>query len=370
MTETTTFGAIAKQARLDAELSLREAARRLKISPSYLSKMELDKCDPPSAEVITEMAGIYGVPWEHLAKYAKERSPELIGSETQAKQHLLQLFRVARDLPEQDVKQLLDRFINELDDGKRDAIRALLQETEFPRANNKKPLEVKPRFLSKLNIRKRAEDVLAVFGLNRDTYQPPTPIEELIEHTENVCLSIKDDFQRRSDGSPFVLGVTKWDRTSPSKKLIEIDESLYDSDNRIDQFRLRFTLGHEYFHAIEHLELAKQQLKSQAEMNRTVFTESKKRHGKKKLVTNEDWQEWQANQFAAEILMPDWSVKQVVTTALGGCLFDSDDNDSTKESLARRIANQPTSCHQKIHQLFGVSNQAMAFRLMDLQIII
>ena len=99
MAETTTFGAIAKQARLNAELNLREAARRLEISPSYLSKMELNKCDPPSAELIEEMAKLYEIGWEELARYAKERSQKLIGSETQAKEHLLQLFRVARDLP-------------------------------------------------------------------------------------------------------------------------------------------------------------------------------------------------------------------------------------------------------------------------------
>jgi Zn-dependent peptidase ImmA (M78 family)/transcriptional regulator with XRE-family HTH domain len=366
----TTFGVVAKKARLKAGFSLRQAARQLEISPSYLSKIELDKCDPPSAELIEEMADLYSITWEALAKYAKERSDELIGSETQAKKHLLQLFRVARGLPEQDVKQLLERFLNELDPEKRDEIKALLKNTEFPRTNNQKPQQVEPRLLSGINLRNYAERILAQFGLNRATYKPPTPIEKIIEHTENVFLSVKDDFQRRSDGSPFVLGVTKWDLTSPNKKLIEIDESLYDSDDQVDQCRLRFTLGHEYFHAIEHLDLAKKQFKNQVQLNRTVFTECQDHPGKKQFKTNEDWQEWQANRFAAEILMPDWSVKKIVSKTLGGCEFRAAESSATKEQLARKIGNLQTDTRKTICEVFEVSNQAMAYRLMHLGIVI
>ena len=134
------------------------------------------------------------------------------------------------------------------------------------------------------------------------------------------------------------MGVTKWDKQNRTKKLIEIDEALYLSDRTVDTYRLNFTLGHEYFHAIEHWELAKQQCRGNPRLNRLVIVE----HGnggvtKKKLKTNEDWQEWQANEFSAEILVPRWSLIETLQKELGGIHFDAKENKMTQMELARTL---------------------------------
>src|SRR5436305_1501940 len=89
-----TFGSAAMEARKKAGLTLREAARQMRLSPSYLSKIELDKSDPPSAGVIRKLAALYGVPVQSLLVFAQERVRDVIGDEVRDNEGLFALYRV------------------------------------------------------------------------------------------------------------------------------------------------------------------------------------------------------------------------------------------------------------------------------------
>jgi Zn-dependent peptidase ImmA (M78 family)/transcriptional regulator with XRE-family HTH domain len=384
-----TFGDAARLARLDAGLTLREAAKKLRnpesdepLSPSYLSKIELNRCEPPSADLILQMAKLYGVRWEFLGRFAEDRVTDVIGEEVHRKEELLKLYRLGKDLTPEQLRTLIDDLIARLPEKDRAECRQKL-ESEFPRENRRHSMfapQVHPRCLSWSQIRVEAERVLTAFGIGRTDYSPPTPIEEIIERTDGVRLHPCDDLARirRSDGSPIVLGVTKWDPMNANLKLIEINQSLYSSDNDVQRHRLRFTLAHEYWHAIEHLDLVKRQVRSPVALRRTVMVETHRNWwtedgGPRKLKTPEDWREWQANAFAAELLMPEWHVKVEFKKRVG-----QPSVSAAKGQHPAEVANEIAVCpfvppsgriQKAMHQLYDVSRQSMAIRLLKLNLV-
>jgi len=92
------FGEIAMNARLGVtpRLSLREAARRLNMTASYLSKIELNRCPPPSGDVLRRMASIYNVSVDSLILHAKSRGAEVLGAEIEEDKLLLKLVKMYR----------------------------------------------------------------------------------------------------------------------------------------------------------------------------------------------------------------------------------------------------------------------------------
>ena len=319
------FGEAAMEARKTAGLSLREAARSLDLSPSYLSKIELDKSDPPSADVIRRMALLYGLPMVELLKHAKERVRDVIGNDVRDNEGLFALYRVANGMKPEEIFSLISKLLAQLPPDEKQRYEAKIK-SQFPRLSRGQSLlysaRVRPRYLSKLQLRNIAERVLAEHGLTRAAYVPPTPIERIIENTAGIHLHPSDSPEMRceKDGSPLVLGLTRWD-IDGQRRLIEINEKLYDSEEQRLRRRLNYTLAHEYWHAIEHLPLMDRQARQDGGLFRMNIdprlasadtTESKKwweKSGKRRFETNEDWQEWQAQFFASELLMPHWSVR-------------------------------------------------------------
>lgn len=86
-----------KTLREDAGLSLREAASRLDKSPGYLSRIE-GRGEVPTAELLCEMAGLYGADAEELLELAKRTSLEQTRVSIEAKQgEALRLYRKNKD---------------------------------------------------------------------------------------------------------------------------------------------------------------------------------------------------------------------------------------------------------------------------------
>ena len=54
-----TFGETIKQWRLDLRLGLRESAKRIGISATYLSRLENNKENPPQADKLVQIAKVY-----------------------------------------------------------------------------------------------------------------------------------------------------------------------------------------------------------------------------------------------------------------------------------------------------------------------
>ena len=76
-----TFGQTIRQKRTKKKLGLREFARKIEVSPAYLSKVERDEFNPPSGEKIAVMAQYLEInPDELLALAGKISSdlPEII----------------------------------------------------------------------------------------------------------------------------------------------------------------------------------------------------------------------------------------------------------------------------------------------------
>ena len=73
-----TFGDYIKERRLEKDLGLRQAAKIMEISPSYLSRLESgDEVNPPSEKLIHTVAAVLGADADHLMTLAGRISKEV-----------------------------------------------------------------------------------------------------------------------------------------------------------------------------------------------------------------------------------------------------------------------------------------------------
>lgn len=72
-----TFGSILKNLRLDSSIGLRELAKMIGKSPSYLSEIESDRVPPPSAEMIIDIAHALGGHKNELLAAASKMDPQI-----------------------------------------------------------------------------------------------------------------------------------------------------------------------------------------------------------------------------------------------------------------------------------------------------
>lgn len=395
----TTFGAYVKKLRLSLGIGLREAARRMRISAAYLSRVETDD-DPASGELIAKMADLYDVEIEKLNSMSRNPAATAAahGHRLKSNAELRALYRIGNELPPEELDKLL-----------REALRAkgfTPEEIEEKITEYKKELpriartrddlfgvNGARRVLSKKTIVQMAYQFLARHGLDKDSYAPPTEVECLAE-MEGIDYRI-DKLKCRPSGEPLVLGLTRWNLEG--EKQIIINSALADSKGRTDAHRFNFTLGHELFHAVEHLPLSSP--KGTVGLNRVglcepMFVERSEgthevrirvhksaveravdawatttRH--KTLVTDEDWREWQANTFSSALLMPGWSVAAEFELRTGSTAIAVSQGES--KQIALSVAGEQifdTGVYEaSLAEKFGVSRQAMAIRLLELELV-
>ncbi len=87
-----TFGQVLREARLGKGITLRKFAEMVGISPTYLSQVEQDNVDPPTAERVHKMASLLGASadeWIALAGRVPEDLPRIIQNEPTAMPELL-----------------------------------------------------------------------------------------------------------------------------------------------------------------------------------------------------------------------------------------------------------------------------------------
>jgi Zn-dependent peptidase ImmA (M78 family) len=89
------------------------------------------------------------------------------------------------------------------------------------------------------------------------------------------------------------------------------------------------------------------------------------------LLTNEDWREWQANQFAGELLMPEQAVRDAVREFFGEDQFTVTDQNERElaDELARTSVDDEFGVATSLSDRFDVNPQAMAIRLLSLRIV-
>jgi len=87
-----TFGQVLREARLAKGITLRKFAEMVGISPTYLSQVEPDHVDPPTAERVHTMANLLGASadeWTALAGRVPEDLPGIIQKQPTAIPELL-----------------------------------------------------------------------------------------------------------------------------------------------------------------------------------------------------------------------------------------------------------------------------------------
>jgi Zn-dependent peptidase ImmA (M78 family) len=216
----------------------------------------------------------------------------------------------------------------------------------------------------------------------KEQYLPPTPIELFVENEPDVSYRI-DELRCDKSGAPLVLGLTGWD--AQGRRQIVLNSKLADSDRTSDHSRFNFTLAHELFHALEHLPRVPKQ--TSTSLARTqVFVDWGVSHPSvaeravarwtranqpRSFTTQEDWREWQANTFASALLMPEWAIRAEFRTRVGADATRASAADLREAAL--KIADQTGfetgDFDQSLAQLFAVSRQAMAIRLLQLRLV-
>lgn len=394
MTTYTTFGEYVREARAKSEKGLREAARLLRISPSYLSRLEAGELPPPSPDVLRNMAALYGMNWFELLERAKERAPAAMAADVGAAPVLQAFYRAAKDqtpeVQEQMFKGALDA-IQLPDDQKKallDQLRQLLARAnsrDLPRrangADGLYAMDIAPRILSRVRLKEMALAVLAkVFGCELPL---PVPLDRVVsEYDKEILLTGRSDIEpaRLRDGSPSVLGLSRWSRDGKRRELV-VHQDLLDAEDKPGRRRANFTIAHELFHCIEHLPLVQARCPDVVMARSLAFVTLspmvlrkpwyERDNRKRKLSSNEDWREWQANQFAAELLMPEGAVREAVKQFFGTESFvaTSGDPRAFADEIARTPCEDEFGNEMCLSDRFDVNAQPMAVRLLSLGIV-
>jgi Zn-dependent peptidase ImmA (M78 family)/transcriptional regulator with XRE-family HTH domain len=386
-----TFGSFAKKARLEKGRGLREVAREIGISAAYLSRVEND-LEAPSGGLIANMARLYEIPVEDLTRRATKpkASAAAHGHAVQASPELRALYRLGAQLKSDDIEELIREVLSRTGATAKEIEKQLASlKSELPRItdngrDNLFAAEAKPRFLTRAQISGIATRTLERNGLGRENYAPPTPVELLVESEPDVLYRI-ETLKCDNHGNPIVLGLTGW--SEEGERQVVVNSALADSRRATDECRFNFTLAHELFHATEHLPrvprdvvapLARMRVFSDAAYGapRSAAERAVSRWTKtlepRRLTTNEDWREWQANTFASALLMPDWSVQAEFRNRTGVGEIAAEPPVSLRDT-ALKIADERVfgECfHEKsLAELFAVSRQAMAIRLIQLDLV-
>jgi transcriptional regulator with XRE-family HTH domain len=100
------FGALVRQEREAKEIGLREMAKKIGISPTYLSKIERGDFDPPAEDKVRRIAEIIGHDPDELLALAGRVSADLTKIIREHPRQLADFLRTARGLSAEDIARL------------------------------------------------------------------------------------------------------------------------------------------------------------------------------------------------------------------------------------------------------------------------
>jgi transcriptional regulator with XRE-family HTH domain len=385
------FGDFAKRTRLSKGLGLRQAARDMGVQAAYLSRVE-SGTEPPSGRLIARMSELYGTSIEELTQHAAtpRASAAAHGHAVQASPELRALYRLAAQLDSDMIETIIRRALGEKGASEKEIEKQLAAlKSELPRVANSTrdglfAAEATPRFLTRARITEIAYNLLERHGQGQGRYKPPTPIERIVDLEPEIHYRI-EALKCDKRGNPLVLGLTGWGEDG--RRQIVVNGKLADSRRACDVHRFNFTVAHELFHAIEHLPRVPKDEPLQLAREGFFVDSDHDAHGSlaeravdqwsratqpRRLTTHEQWREWQANTFASAILMPDWAVtasfrKRISSESI--FVKSSHDLRSTALQIAGERAFAPKVYDQSLAELFAVSRQAMAIRLLQLNLV-
>jgi transcriptional regulator with XRE-family HTH domain len=94
------------RAKLDPRFTLRQFAKMVDVSPTFLSKMERGEFDPPKPEKIMKMAELLGVDADELLALAGRVDPELNEIIREKPGVLPDLLRTVRGMSDEQLRKL------------------------------------------------------------------------------------------------------------------------------------------------------------------------------------------------------------------------------------------------------------------------
>lgn len=214
---------------------------------------------------------------------------------------------------------------------------------------------MKVRYLRADEIENAVAELLRNFCTKRNrALSAPVPVEDILEKHFQVKLEIKD--LGKMLGIPDVLGAAWF-----SLGIVRIDERIVDQEGRYC-----FTLGHELGHWVLH----RPQVEAER-VARTLFGPANDaptfvcRTSEKKAPA-----EWQADQFAARLLMPARLVRDAFTATCGSTAIEIDGFAKRREDPGVLVRWREVATAVIDGGGFtNVSNEAMRYRLSDLQLV-
>ena len=100
------FGAFIRRERETKELGLREMAKMIGVSPTYLSKIERDDFDPPTEDKVRKIAAIIGCDVDDLLAKANRISTYITDIIKRHPVELAALLRTTKGLTAEDITRL------------------------------------------------------------------------------------------------------------------------------------------------------------------------------------------------------------------------------------------------------------------------
>jgi transcriptional regulator with XRE-family HTH domain len=100
------FGALVRREREAKEIGLREMARKIGVSPTYLSKIERGDFDPPAEDKVRKIAKIIGCDPDELLALAGRVASDLTDIIRQRPREMADFLRTAKGLTAEDMARL------------------------------------------------------------------------------------------------------------------------------------------------------------------------------------------------------------------------------------------------------------------------
>jgi transcriptional regulator with XRE-family HTH domain len=103
------FGAFIRHERDAKDIGLREMAKKIGVSPTYLSKVERDEFPPPAEDKVRKIAGILGQDADELLALAGRVASDLTDIIREQPRQMADFLRVAKGLGPEEMEGLIRR---------------------------------------------------------------------------------------------------------------------------------------------------------------------------------------------------------------------------------------------------------------------
>lgn len=115
-----TYGSVTRGKREALEIGLREFAKKMGVSPTYVSKVERDEMSPPAEGRVKATALLLGIDADELLALAGKVSSDLSEIIRERPATMASILRTARNVPEDRLKAMEKRLRDSHHGGSRD----------------------------------------------------------------------------------------------------------------------------------------------------------------------------------------------------------------------------------------------------------